>query len=113
MKCIDIMEGTVKSILERLYQLVVTDNLDDSEYVRNVKAVIEAVDLFLQKNPELIDDPALLKKVLYVHSRNLWLFGNQQEDPSSAKPVEILSEEQEEYQTYYFDYLYNRGLFPR
>ena len=112
MKCIDIIEGATKGILERLYQMCINDNLDDSEYVRNVKSVIEAIDAFLQKNPELVDDPDLLKHVLYVYSRNLWLFGNQQ-DESGAKSAEALNEEQEEYQTYYFDYLYNRGLYPR
>lgn len=112
MKCIDILEGAAKCILERLYQQCTADNLDDSEYVRNVKSVIEAIDAFLKKNPEVVDDPELLKQVLYVYSRNLWLFGNQPED-AAAKSAEVLSGEQEEYQTYYFDYLYNRGLYPR
>jgi hypothetical protein len=112
MKCIDVLEGTAKYILDRLYQLFIHDNLDDSEYVRNVKAVIEAIDAFMQSNPELIADPTLLKDVLYIYSRNLWLFGKQPAD-AAAKPAESLNEEQEEYQTYYYDYLYNRGLYPR
>ena len=112
MKCIDILEGATKCILAGLYQLCISDNLDDSEYVRSVKSVIDAVEGFLQKNPEVVDDPGLLKHVLYVYSRNLWLFGNQAED-TAAKPTDMLSEEQEEYQTYYFDYLYSRGLYPR
>jgi hypothetical protein len=50
--------------------------------------------------------------VLYTFSRNLWLQSLQAslEQPDKMKDIAL---ENEEYQTYYFDYLYNRGMYPR
>jgi hypothetical protein len=113
MKCIDAIEGTVKNILQRIHAVCIEDNLDDTEYVRNIKAVIDGVDLFIRENPEIVDDPQLLNQVLYLHSRNLWLVHQQAGNPDAgAKPMETTTEK-EEYQTYYFDYLYHRGMYPR
>jgi hypothetical protein len=111
MKCIDALEGTIKSILTQLHHICIEDRLDDSEYVRNVKAVISATDQYLLNNPELVEDTQLFGKVLYQHARNLWLQGQLAAD-QAVDPAEQMTEEKEEYQTYYFDYLYNRGVYP-
>ena len=112
MKCIDAIEGTVKYIFNRLHALSKEDRLDDTEYIRNVKAVIEATDKFLQDNPELVEGPELVKQVLYNYSRDLWLTG---EPPAEQAPdkIEEAIDEKEEYQTYYYDYIYHRGVYPR
>jgi hypothetical protein len=112
MKCIDAVEGTVKSILNRMHLVRTEDNIDDTEYVRNVKAIIEGTHQFCRENPELVEDPSLLVNVLYTFSRNLWLQSLQAslEQPDKMKDIAL---ENEEYQTYYFDYLYNRGMYPR
>jgi hypothetical protein len=112
MKCIDAIEGTVKCILDRMYTLGVEAGLDDSEYVRNVRAVIDSVDDYLKLNPELISDPDLLKKVLYDYSRKLWLTTQ----ATAATVTETCGNgavTEQEYQTYYFDYLYHQGLYPK
>lgn len=113
MKCIDAIEGTVKNILQRIHAVCIEDNLDDTEYVRNIKAVIDGTDLFIRNNPEIVDDPKLLNQVLYLYSRDLWMVhqkaGTQE---AGTKPTEPATEH-EEYQTYYFDYLYHRGMYPR
>ncbi|RJQ70722.1 MAG: hypothetical protein C4519_20605 [Desulfobacteraceae bacterium] len=113
MKCIDAIEGTVKSILTRIHTVTVEDNLDDTEYVRNVKAVIEATDHFIRGNPELVEDPQLLNDVLYRYSRNLWLLNLQGAKQVVSGPTEDSAVENEEYQIYYYDYLYHRGIYPR
>ena len=112
MKCIDAIEGTVKCILSEIHKDYIHTSADDSEYIYNVKTVITATDLYVRSQPELIDNPDILKEVLYVYSRNLWLLGQQ---PSMA-PSEIktgpTNSENEEYQTYYYDYIYDRGVYP-
>ncbi len=113
MKCIDTIEGTVKCILNRLHSVWVEDRLDDSEYIRNVKAVIDATDQYIHNNPEVIEDPQMLKHVLYVYSRNLWLIGHQAVGAKPAGKIKRVCAENGEYQTYYFDYLYNQGSYPR
>jgi hypothetical protein len=113
MKCIDAIEGAVKTILSHIHAVSIEDNLDDTEYVRNVRSIIEATHQFIVNNPEIVDNPQLLKDVLYGYSRTLWLTNQQprpQEEP--AKPQDI-DTEREEYQTYYYDYLYHRGIYPR
>jgi hypothetical protein len=109
MKCIDAIEGTVKTILNHMHAVSLEEHLDDTEYVRNVRAVIEATDQFIVNNPEIVETPQLLKDVLYGYSRRLWLSGQQ---PPPAEQTGKAAE-QEEYQTYYYDYLYHRGIYPR
>lgn len=113
MKCIDAIEGTVKSILNHLYTVSIEDHLDDTEYVRNVHAVIEATHQFIVNNPEIVESPHLLKQVLYDYSRELWLNGQQPTVPQPLNAPDEKRVEEEEYQTYYYDYLYHRGIYPR
>jgi len=112
MKCIDAIEGTVKTILNHMHAVSIEDHLDDTEYVRNVRAVIEATYQFIVNNPEIVETPQLLKDVLYGYSRRLWLSGQQPSAPPPAEQTGTAAEE-EEYQTYYYDYLYHRGIYPR
>ena len=113
MKCIDAIEGTVKSILQQIHSVSLDQNLDDSEYVRNVKAVIDATERFIQNNPEVVDAPELIKQVLYLYSRNLWLMHQQSAEHIDAEKIDSSISDNEEYQTYYFDFLYHRGFYPR
>ena len=108
MKCIDAVEGTVKSIIKEIYLTHTRNSADDSEYIYNVKTVIDATDQYVRSQPEFIENPEILKQVLYVYSRNLWLLGQQPAEPKAN----TMDSENEEYQTYYFDYIYNRGIYP-
>ena len=112
MKCIDAVEGTAKCILNALHVAYTKTDLDDSDYIRQAKCVIEATDRYIRQNPELIDDPQLLKQVLYVYSRNLWIM-SQQPKKAHRGPADAMGGcENEDYQTYYFDYLYQNGVYP-
>ncbi len=113
MKCIDAIEGTVKKILNHMHAVSIEDHLDDTEYVRNVRAVIEATYQFIVNNPEIVETPQLLKDVLYGYSRRLWLSGQQTSAPPPPAEQTGTAAEEEEYQTYYYDYLYHRGIYPR
>ena len=112
MKCIDAIEGTVKCILHQWHGLCVEYQLEDSEYVRNVKSVIEGTGHFLTENPEVVENPRLLLDELYNYSRELWLACQQGFDDTvihtSPSDTETL-----EYRTYFYDYLYHRGIYPR
>ena len=111
MKCIDAIEGTVKCILKELHVNSTKTEMDDSEYISYAKSVIEATDRYIQKNPELVEAPELLKQVLYVYSRNLWIMG-QQTDSTNGPHADASIAHEEDYQTYYYDYLYDRGIYP-
>jgi len=112
MKCIDAVEGTAKSVLKQLYSAHRQACTDDSEYIEQVKAVIAATEHYVKQNPELMQDTSVLRDVLYVYSRNIWLMGQQSGDlPPVAESMDRNSENNE-YQTYYYDYLYDRGVYP-
>ena len=111
MKCIDAIEGTVKCIIKEMHAAHTRNSADDSEYIYNVKTVIDATDQHVRNHPEFIDNPDILKQVLYIYSRNLWLLG-QQPDATASDTKSTLDSENEEYQTYYYDYIYNRGVYP-
>ena len=113
MKCIDSIEGTAKCILDQWHALSKEQQLDDSEYVRNAKAVIDATARYLNDNPELVEDPGLLSHVLYVYSRNLWLMDHQEDVPEPAARNDSSPSDVEAYQTYYYDFLYHHGVYPR
>jgi len=111
MNCIDAVEGTAKSIIDGLFQLFTESNRDDTEYVRNVKKVMDSTGLFLQNNREITGDPETLKKVIYEYAKDLWLnnlVNNiKTDDKSSEKVLEKV-----EYHEYYFNHIYNHGTYP-
>ena len=113
MKCIDAIEGTVKGILQQLHTVSIENRLDDSEYVRESKAVIDATEQFTRANPEVVDNPELLTQVLYLFSRNLWLSNLKESGEGATENADAFIPDDEEYQTYYFDYLYHRGVYPK
>ena len=111
MNCIDAVEGTAKSIINGLFQLFIEANSDDTEYIRNVKKVLDSTCLFLQNNREITGDLETLKKVLYEYAKDLWiknLVNNiNTDDKSSEKVLEKV-----EYHEYYFNHIYNHGTYP-
>ncbi|MCP4686938.1 MAG: hypothetical protein GY859_02745 [Desulfobacterales bacterium] len=113
MNCIDAMEGAGKHIISQFHHLYLEERLDDSEYIRNIKAVMEGIDAFIRENPEVTNNPLLLHEVLYNFSKDLWmgtLNENRSADP--APEDETDSTEREEYDNYYFDYIYQYGSYP-
>ncbi|MBI9083415.1 MAG: hypothetical protein JEZ11_07445 [Desulfobacterales bacterium] len=114
MQCIDAIEGSVKTIIQRLHRLSAEYLLDDTEYIRNVKATIEAVGDFLQVNQEIVTEPAMLKKVLYDYARNLWMAGQKETGTAPETPATNGEDlEAPDYQEYYFGYIYKHGMYPR
>lgn len=127
MNCIDAIEGTVKCILNRIHEVTLEDHMDDSEYVRSIKAVIDATDDFVEGNQEIVPDRNLLKNVLYSYSKDLWR--NTASDspepiePAAGEPVthkwngappnDVATPDDDGYRDYYFDYLYRHGVYPR
>ena len=114
MKCIDAIEGTTKYIISGFHQLYIKEGLDDTEYIRNIKAIINGIDMFTQDNKEIISEAKMLKQVLYSFSKELWLASLEK---TYTKNVifhdEDDSSETNGYYDYYFDYIYNHGVYPR
>lgn len=110
MNCIDAVEGTVKSIINGLFQLFVESGFDDTEYIRSIKRVMDSTDTFLQNNKEIAGNPKTLKNVLYEYAKDLWLkyMANK---TKSGDDKEQVSEKMEYYE-YYFDYIYCHGTYP-
>ncbi|MBU1711561.1 MAG: hypothetical protein KKD47_00490 [Proteobacteria bacterium] len=111
MNCIDAVEGTAKTIIDGLFRLFIEYNLDDTEYIRNIKAVMDSTDTFLQNNREIAGNHHTLKKILYEHAKDLWLnnlFNKAETYNINAEQVS----ENWEYNGYSFDYIYNHGTYP-
>lgn len=114
MKCLDAIEGNVQSILTHIFDVYVEDRLDDTEYIRNVKAVIAATDDFIRKNPDITDSPHILEKVLYTFSKNLWIEHlRETSDKDLSSDSEDVVSRDEEYHEYYYDHIYEHGTYPR
>ena len=114
MNCIDAIEGTAKSALTCIHEAHIEYQLDDTEYIRNVKTVIDGVFKFVQDNPEVGTQPETVKKVLYDFSKELWrsdIKGSQRK--TTASDTMGVTTESDEYHDYYFDYIYNHGVYPQ
>jgi hypothetical protein len=109
MNCIDAVEAAAKVLLERFLRLAIENRQDLSEYIRDVKAVIDGVVQFIGDNPEVSDTPELVFDELYEFAKARWL----------AQLKEIFDVDQDagvqdlEYQAYCYDYLYAQDAYPR
>ena len=114
MKRIDAIEGTTKYIISEFYQIYIEGRLDDTEYIRNIKAIIDGIDMFIQDNKEVVSEAKMLKQVLYSFSKELWLANLKKPCAENIKSYDKDdSSENNGYYDYYFDYIYNHGFYPR
>lgn len=115
MNFIDAIEGTAKSTIRNLLRDFVEDRLDDTEYVRNVKAVLNGAEEFVMANREILCDVKVLRRVLYEYAKELWITNlktklEQESETGETRPDMV---ENEEYFDYYFDYIYAHSLYPK
>lgn len=114
MKCIDAIEGTIKRIIEAFLQNFLKCRQDDTEYILNVKTIIESTDRFVNENIEIVSDPKVLKEVLYHFAKELWrkeiiemrLCSKVPECPDRERAIDP------DYDDYYYDYIYANGVYP-
>ncbi len=110
MNCIDAVEGTAKVLLDNFLDLASEYRLDASEYIRNVKAVIEGVERFAISNPEVSETPDLIRDELYNYAKKLWLKrleSTDDFDPEAGGNPDV------EYQAYCYDYVFDHENYPR
>lgn len=84
--------------------------LDASDYIRNVKTVIDGAVCFIAGNPEVNTTPEVMRNVLYDYAKTLWLKRLEETACGGAeeeKPPDL------EYQSYCYDYVYDHGNYPR
>ena len=110
MNCIDAVESMGKALLGKFLDVSMEYHMDVSEYIRNVKAVIDTVILFVKNNPEVSETPELIRDVLYEFAKAKWLARLEKtvesdEDTGTMHDLE--------YQAYCYDYLYSHGNYPR
>jgi glycine cleavage system H lipoate-binding protein len=110
MNCIDAIEGMAKALLEKFLDVSMEYRMDASEYIRNVKTVIDTVILFVKNNPEVSETPELIEDVLYDWAKANWLARLEKtvdtdEETRAARDLE--------YQAYCYDYLFAHGNYPR
>ena len=110
MKCIDAVEGTAKLMLDKFMDVADEYRQDASEYVRNVKAVIDSAVFFVNANPEISDAPDIIREVLYDYAKSIWIARLQKAiDPEQATDANP----DVDYQGYCYDYVYTHGNYPR
>ncbi len=110
MKCIGAIESMTKALLEKFLDVSTDYRMDVSEYIRNVKAVIDTVILFVKKNPEISETPELIQDVLYQFAKTIWLARLEMSVESDGETGAMRDRE---YQAYLYDYLYAHGNYPR
>lgn len=116
LNCIDAIEGTVREIIIRIFNQYITLGQDDTEYIMNVKAVVEGSEEFALKNSDVISSPHTLKAVLYDFAKMLWLQNLQKNPPQASEETLVEKEsvsDEDGYYEYYYDHIYHHGGYPR
>ena len=110
MNCIDAVEGTAKALLVKFLDVSTEYRLDASEYIRNVKTVIDGAVHFVKTNPEVCETPELIRDVLGNYARAQWLARLEKTvDPDLVSGIKP----DLEYQAYCYDYVFTHGNYPR
>jgi len=106
--------GVTKIVLGKLHLLCLENRLDDTEYIRNVKAVLEGVGAFSDSNRDISENSESIKNELYLFAKNLWLNSlNNIHDDGPESWYETSGSDDNEYREYYYDYIYKHGVYPR
>jgi hypothetical protein len=122
MKCTEAVEKTVKEILNRMHGVYTAERYDDSEHIRNIKAVIEGADAFLRAQEAFTASADQLQKEFFQYGRSLWLeYALEKKETDSLPETEESKNdkekedrgEDENYLEYYFDHIYHKGDYPR
>lgn len=109
----NIIEGVTKRILDQIFVDLSLDRLDDTEYIRDVKAVILGAQDFIQENSGLFDSLEVAHQALYDYAKEKWMdyrIKCQTENKESTAGTDDLFDP--EYLYYYYDYIYDRGVYP-
>lgn len=113
MNCIDAIEGIIKNIIDRTLEDLFSDRLDDTEYIRNIKAVIVAAETFMRENKEIFNNPEIVRRILYDYAKDEWMnhrvkrrYKNKTIKDDADKLFDL------EYLYYYYDYIFDRGVYP-
>ncbi len=112
MDCADAVKRAIECVLAKLHDGCVEDRLDDTEYIRNVRAVLEGTDMFFRDNAEILGDPQEVKASLHEFSKTLWMHHLEK---IRKKETDMKDEEAEDdgYYDYYYNYVYTHGVYPR
>ena len=113
MQCIDAVEGVLKSTISGMAQRYADGEVDDLEFARIVRTVVDCAVKFLGENKEIGTQPQLLEKVLFDWGKSLWRRIYAQKAASDPlKPKEMALIQDEGYEDYLFDHLYRLGRYP-
>lgn len=115
MNCIDLVEKVIESIITKLHEVFINERLDDSEYIRNVKAVLDGTSEYVQANKEALENLENLQQKLYEFSKRLWLSELKKRLQQESEPEDTIVNEAEndDYYEYYFDYIYAHDNYPK
>lgn len=108
MNCIDAIEGTAKKIILDFHAMHQLGEMDDTEFARNARIIINGTGVFVMNNCEITPNPELLKTVLFEYARELWK--NSREIKASGQKR---CSGDEGYDDYYFDYIFRHGVYPK
>lgn len=113
MNCIDAIEGVLKNTLEGLSGRYERGEIDDMDYAQTLKLLIRGARLFLEQNPEIAQSPAILEKVLYEKAKNRWHeILRKRIEADAAKDGENQPLPDEGHSDYFFDFIFDRGVYP-
>lgn len=107
MNCIDAIEGTAKKVISDFHALHEAGEMDDTEFARSTRVLIDGTGAFVTNNCEITPTPELLKTVLFEYARDLWK--RTLVAKAAGRDTGALDAG---YDDYYFDYIFRHGTYP-
>ncbi len=108
----DIIQGLMRAVLKSLHDMRTAERQDDTEYIRNVKAVLEATRGYARDRLADEDAPGALQSDLYQCAKRMWL-DNLRQSAAEENPADRdIGINDDGYYDYYYDYIYNHGVYP-
>jgi len=107
MNCIDAIEGAAKKVISDFHAKHETGEMDDTEFARSTRILIDGTGEFVVDNCEITPNPELLRTVLFEFARDLW-----KSSLGAKAEHRDTSSEDEGYDDYYFDYIFRHGTYP-
>jgi len=106
-------ENIGMAILKNFFDYYCEQKLDDAEYVRVVKVIINGVQESMLSSDIVEKEVVSLKNSLIGFNRKLYKDLWIKDAKEHEDPEHIDSDSESESATYYFDYIYEHGEHPR
>lgn len=109
----DAVGGSFRAVIRRFFKLYLKSAMDDTEYVQNIRVVVEAAEDFTSQNRDTLSTSCNLPDGLQALAKDLWMTHTLAQQETTGNPGAVSHEENIcGYYDYYYDFIYAHDAYP-